>query len=86
MAAPIPTSRMMTVEEFFALPDTEEKQELVRGELRVTPPAGGPHGVAGANLVFALWLFEGDVLDGGTVIPGFSCAVDVVFEGIARSA
>jgi hypothetical protein len=32
------------------------------------------------------WLFEGDVLDGGTVIPGFSCAVDVVFEGIARSA
>jgi hypothetical protein len=34
--------RMMTVEEFFALPDTAEKQELIRGELRVTPPAGGP--------------------------------------------
>jgi Uma2 family endonuclease len=47
----------MTVEEFFALPDTDEKQELVRGELRVTPPAGGPHGVAGTNLVIALGTF-----------------------------
>ena len=44
---------MMTVEEFFALPHTDEKQELVRGELRVTPPAGAPHGLAGTNLVIA---------------------------------
>ena len=38
MAVPVPTPRMMTVEEFFALPDADENQELVRGELRVTPP------------------------------------------------
>lgn len=57
MAVPVPTPRMMTVEEFFALPHTAEKQELIRGELRLTPPAGGPHGVAGTNLVIALGAF-----------------------------
>jgi Uma2 family endonuclease len=43
---------MMTAEEFLAYPLPDAKGELVRGELRVTPPAGGPHGVAVANLVF----------------------------------
>jgi len=182
---------VMTVEEFLAYPTPEGKAELVRGELRVTPPAGAPHGAAGANLVFALatharhhrlgrvfgdgfgyqliqlphtvrvpdasfvraerlpteglgpgllkhapdiaievlspsetatelqeklddyraagtaliwvvdpirrtimivaaeqpvrWLREGDVLDGGSVVPGFSCPVSDVFEGIARA-
>lgn len=57
MAVGVPTPRVMTVEEFFALPDTDDKQELVRGELRVTPPAGGPHGGAGTNLVIALGAF-----------------------------
>jgi Uma2 family endonuclease len=31
------------------------------------------------------WLEESDMLDGGTVVPGFSCAVIDLFEGIARS-
>jgi Uma2 family endonuclease len=30
------------------------------------------------------WLHEGDTLEGGDVIPGFSCAVAEIFEGIAR--
>jgi Uma2 family endonuclease len=30
------------------------------------------------------WLREGDVLDGGEVIAGFSCQVSDIFEGIAR--
>ena len=30
------------------------------------------------------WLREGDVLDAGDVIPGFSCAVAELFEGLAR--
>ena len=30
------------------------------------------------------WLREGDTLDGGTVIPGFSCTVAELFKGIAR--
>ena len=191
MAAPVHTAPMMTVDEFLTLPTSERKLELVRGELRVTPPAGAPHGVAGANLVIALgtfvkrhalgrvfgdgvgyelvrvphtvrmpdasfvradclpeagvqpgllrfapdlavevlspsetassleeklhdytvagtpliwvvdperrtimtiaadapvrWLVEGDTLEGGLIIPGFSCAVADVFDGIARS-
>ena len=32
------------------------------------------------------WLREGDTLDGASVIPGFSCAVAEIFEGIARTA
>jgi Uma2 family endonuclease len=44
----------MTAEEFLAYPVHDAKAELVRGELRVTPPAGGPHGVASVNLVVML--------------------------------
>lgn len=55
MAQPAHTAVMlMTPEEFLvhSLPDV--KAELVRGELRVNPPGGGPHGAAGANLLFML--------------------------------
>ena len=45
---------IMTAKEFLAYPLPDAKGELVRGELRVTPPAGGPHGVAVNNLVFML--------------------------------
>jgi Uma2 family endonuclease len=183
---------MMTAEEFLAYPLPDAKGELVRGELRVTPPAGGPHGVASTNLVLMLgihvrshalgrvfadaigyelmrlphtvrvpdvsfvraerlppdgigpgllkfapdlavevlspsetaseleeklddylvsgtpliwvvdpirrtvmivsadapvrWLHEGDMLDAGSVIPGFACAVSDIFDGIARGS
>jgi hypothetical protein len=30
------------------------------------------------------WLRETDTLDGGEVVPGFSCGVAELFEGIAR--
>jgi len=57
MALPARASAMtMTVEEFLAYPVPDAKAELIRGELRVTPPAGGPHGMAAANLVFLLTL------------------------------
>ena len=191
MALPAPASVMsMTVEEFLAHSIPDAKAELVHGELRVSPPAGGPHGAAAANFLGLLWsyvkarrlgrifgdstgyelvqlpqtvrvpdtsfvradrlpttgvepglmrlapdlavevlspsetaseleeklhdylaagtrmiwiadparrtvmvvpidspvrwLHEGDVLDGGAVIPGFSCPVTEIFEGIAR--
>jgi len=180
----------MTVEEFLASSVPEGKAELVRGELRVTPPPGAPHGTAAINLVVMLanyvraqglgrvfgdsfgyelirlprtvrvpdgsfvraerlppegigpgllkfapdlaievlspsetaseleeklddylfsgtqliwvadpirrtvmivaadapvrWLREADTLDGGTVVPGFTCPVSDIFEGIAR--
>ena len=37
---------LMTPDEFLVYPLEDVKAELVRGELRVSPPAGGPHGVA----------------------------------------
>ena len=45
---------VMTAEEFLAYPLPDAKGELVRGELRVTPPGGGPHGRAATNLVLLL--------------------------------
>ena len=180
----------MTIDEFLVANLPEGKSELVRGEVRLTPPAGAAHGGAASALVIALgayvkaqglgrvfgdavgyeltrfphtvrvpdasfvraeripvegltltlfkfppdlaievlspseiassleekirdyatsgtrliwivdpmrrtiltipddapvsWLAEGDALDGGSVIPGFSCPVADVFEGIAR--
>jgi hypothetical protein len=32
----------------------------------------------------AQWLREGDTLDGGRVLPGFTCGVAELFEGVAR--
>ena len=55
MALPARASPMsMTAEEFLAHPVHDAKAELVRGELRVTPPAGGPHGTVATNLVVML--------------------------------
>lgn len=187
-----PVAAVMTAEEFLLASVPDAKAELVRGELRVTPPAGGPHGRAATNLVVLLsnhgratgvgdafadgigyelvhlphtvrvpdgsfvrahrlpaegigpgllklapdlaievlspsetaselqeklddyrvagtrlvwvvdpvrrtvmivasdapvrWLHESDALDGGDVVPGFSCPVADIFEGIARAS
>jgi Uma2 family endonuclease len=48
---------LMTPEEFLVYPLDEVKAELVRGELRVSPPPGGPHGFAGASLIASLMMF-----------------------------
>jgi Uma2 family endonuclease len=45
---------VVTVEEFLAMRLPEGKSELVRGEVRVTPPPGAPHGAAAFNLAFLL--------------------------------
>jgi Uma2 family endonuclease len=190
MAQPARDTAMMTVDEFMVAQLPDGKSELVRGEVRMTPPAGGPHGRAATNIVVLLslhvaqhglgmvfgdsvgyeligfphtvrvpdasfvraeklpsdglrpgtlkfaadlaievlspseraadleeklhdylnagtslvwiadpvrrtvmvipadapvrWLFEGDTLEGGATIPGFSCQVADVFDGIAR--
>ncbi|HKO14847.1 MAG TPA: Uma2 family endonuclease [Gemmatimonadaceae bacterium] len=54
MAQPVPRARLMTADQFLAYPLPDGKAELVRGELRVAPPAGGPHGVAASNLLLLL--------------------------------
>lgn len=191
MVLPAPRAAMVvTVDEFLALHLPDGKAELVRGEVRVTPPPGAPHGTALSNLLLMLgihvranglgrvygdsfgyelirlphtvrapdvsfvradrlptegvgpgllkhapdlavevlspgetasileeklddyavagtplvwvvdpvrrtvmviaadapvrWLREGDALDGGAIVAGFSCAVADIFEGIAR--
>ena len=45
---------LMTPNEFLVYPLSDVGAELVRGELRVTPPPGGPHGCAATNLVVLL--------------------------------
>lgn len=45
---------LMTVEAFMARPETDFKEELVRGEVRVSPAPGAPHGAAIANLLARL--------------------------------
>lgn len=35
---------LLTVDEFWVLPDTGKKLELVRGEVREMTPPGGEHG------------------------------------------
>ena len=45
---------LMTPDEFLVYPLSDVKAELVRGELRVAPPPGGPHGRAATNLVVLL--------------------------------
>lgn len=44
----------MTVEEFEGYPFPDGKVELVRGEPRVMPPAGAPHGGVQSNLMRVL--------------------------------
>ena len=57
MAQPARASTMtMTADEFLVHSVPDGKAELVRGELRVTPPAGGPHGMAAINLILLLGL------------------------------
>ena len=48
---------LMTPEEFLVYPLENVKAELVRGELRVSPPGGGPHGFAGAKLIIRLAMY-----------------------------
>jgi Uma2 family endonuclease len=55
MAYSVPEAVMlMTPDEFLVYPLEAAKAELVRGELRVSPPAGGPHGFATINLILLL--------------------------------
>ena len=42
---------LMTPDEFLVHPLADGKAELVRGELRVTPPPQGPHGCVATNVV-----------------------------------
>ena len=55
MALPAPVSAvLMTPDEFLVYPVRDAKAEIVRGELRVTPPAGGPHGRAAVDVIARL--------------------------------
>jgi Uma2 family endonuclease len=49
-----PVSMLLTVDEFLRRPLPDGKAELVRGELRMTPPPGGRHGVIAGNLLLLL--------------------------------
>lgn len=44
----------LSTDEFLTYPTPEGKAELVRGELRVTPPTGGRHGLVAKTVAVAL--------------------------------
>ena len=48
------TTTLMTAEELACLPETEERIELVRGEVRRMPPANPEHGRRAATATFLL--------------------------------
>jgi Uma2 family endonuclease len=54
MAQRASAAKDLTVEEFMVLDTRDGKAELVRGELRLTPPPGGRHGIVWANLTSLL--------------------------------
>jgi Uma2 family endonuclease len=47
----------MTADELLRLPDNGMRRELINGELREMPPAGGEHGFVGGNALGRLRLF-----------------------------
>jgi len=47
----------MTVDEFLEANLPEGKSELVRGEVRMTPPAGGPHATVTSNVISMLMAY-----------------------------
>ncbi len=47
----------MTADELLHMPDDGMRHELIRGELRTMPPAGGLHGVVANRLAFRVTAF-----------------------------
>lgn len=60
------TTTLMTAEELACLPETEERIELVRGEVRRMPPANPAHGRRAARAVYILTHYA-DTHDLGSV-------------------
>lgn len=54
MRQPAPAANDLSVEEFLLYPTPEGKAELVRGELRMSPPTGGRHGVVQMAILMRL--------------------------------
>ena len=96
MALPARAAAMtMTVEEFLAYSLPDAKAELVRGELlddylfSGTPLIWVVDPVRRTVMIIAddapvSWLRDEGTLVGARVVPGFTCAVSDIFEGIAR--
>jgi len=54
MTSPARTFPVTTADEFLTRSLPDGKAELVRGEIRLAPPASGPHGGVGGNLFLLL--------------------------------
>jgi Uma2 family endonuclease len=54
MAVANPARALLTADEFYRLPDSEGKQELVRGEVIEMAPAGGEHGGVATRFIVRL--------------------------------
>lgn len=88
------TTKLMTAEELWQLAKNGMRHELVRGELRTMPPAGGEHGVTTIHLTGPLWahitpldLGELVAAETGFIIfrdPDVVRAADIAFVSKAR--
>ena len=85
----------VTAKQLFNMPDDGNRYELIRGELRMMPPAGGRHGRVAHNLglvlgthvrqaelgaVYAAETGFSATLDAGDVIPGWRFSVGELFK------
>lgn len=76
------TARLLTAEEFAALPGSR-RQELVRGEVVDTMPPGGVHGII-AGLIVAL-LIQWSKQSGGGLVGVESCFIVERNPDVVRS-
>ncbi|HEY3081123.1 MAG TPA: Uma2 family endonuclease [Chloroflexota bacterium] len=65
--------KLMTAEEFMALPDDGLRRELVRGEVRTMSPTQDPHGRAAASVALHLgrFLFDNPIAELRAAETGF---------------
>ena len=68
------TTTLMTAEELACLPETEERIELVRGEVRRMPPANPEHGrrAATATIIVGNYVRQHGLGEVYTADPGFT--------------
>jgi len=65
-------SQNVTAEDLLRMPDDGFRYELVKGELRRIPPAGGEHGDIAI-------LRKNDILDGNDFVPGWTLPIADLF-------
>jgi hypothetical protein len=82
----MPMAMPFTSRDLDAFPDDGKRYEIIDGELYVSGHPNYYHQLVSGNVAYALWSWiEGDLLD-SPLLPGFSCEVCKLFEGIPATS